>query len=208
MVAKGVVEASIKLRRPDCPLLLLLFMKPFNVRFYNIAVSGEGVRHIVSLDSDNLESFLEATRGLLRVRVIDRREGLLWVENPLPCSFCRTLDSLKGLPLGLNLEGRTPIYRVILPSRIALTRMLSRLKAQGLEPELLYETRRLRVARLTESQIRALILAYEYGFFDFPKKVNLVKLSRILGVKPSTLDEILRRALRKLVEDYLLRQKG
>jgi len=46
------------------------------------------------------------------------------------------------------------------------------------------------------------------AFFDYPKKINLERLSEIMGVKPSTLDEILRRGLRELVEEYLNRKKG
>jgi len=203
-LAGRVVEASIAIRRPDCPLILLTSTLSLRPKFYNIAVSESLVRHVVEFEEGDLERFLDASRGLLRVRVVDRRSGLLWVENPMPCSFCRALSSLKGLPLALNLDSTgAPVYRVIMPSKTALTRLISRLKANHLEPELLKAAGRPRIARLTRGQVRALIVAYEYGFFDYPKRVTLERLAQILGVKPATLDETLRRAVKKLVEEYL-----
>ncbi|MGC9009446.1 MAG: helix-turn-helix domain-containing protein [Sulfolobales archaeon] len=45
--------------------------------------------------------------------------------------------------------------------------------------------------------------AYEYDHFDYPKNIDLSGLSQILGIKPSTLDEILRRAIKKVVREYI-----
>jgi predicted DNA binding protein len=115
----------------------------------------------------------------------------------------------KGLPTGLKLDkDEKPVYRIFVPKRSLLKNFVSDLEESGLEPDLLKIDLRLRIAKLTPTQIRALILAYENGFFDYPKKINLERLSEIMGVKPSTLDEILRRGLRKLVEEYLNRKEG
>jgi predicted DNA binding protein len=115
----------------------------------------------------------------------------------------------KGLPTGLKLDkDKKPVYRILVPKRSLLKNFVSDLEKSGLEPDLLKIDLRLRIAKLTPTQIRALILAYENGFFDYPKKINLERLSEIMGVKPSTLDEILRRGLRKLVEEYLNRKEG
>jgi predicted DNA binding protein len=37
------------------------------------------------------------------------------------------------------------------------------------------------------------------GFFDYPRKINMEELSRKLGISPSTLSEMIRRGIRKLL---------
>ena len=43
--------------------------------------------------------------------------------------------------------------------------------------------------------------ALSQGYFDFPRKVGLTELSKRLGIKASTLSEILRSAERKVMQD-------
>ena len=55
---------------------------------------------------------------------------------------------------------------------------------------------------LTDKQERVLWLALKLGFFDYPRKINSIELSRRLGIAPSTLSEMTRRGMRKLLESY------
>ncbi|MGC9149227.1 MAG: helix-turn-helix domain-containing protein [Sulfolobales archaeon] len=59
------------------------------------------------------------------------------------------------------------------------------------------------MAKLTLKQLLALIAAYEYDYFNYPKNIDLSELKQILGIKPSTLNEILRRAIKKVVREYI-----
>jgi hypothetical protein len=208
-MARRIVEALIAVNRFDCPLLILLASVDLNVRFYNVNVSESKVMHILAAGGGDARRLTRMAGRLgLKVRYVDAQGGIVWVENNRPCSFCRSLHSLGGVPLSLDInDKKVPLYRVLLPSRRSLSAMLEELKAAGLEPQLIRAGHRLRVAKLTPMQIRALVVAYENGFFDFPKKVNLETLSKMLGVKPSTLDETLRRGVRKLVEEYIAREE-
>ena len=55
---------------------------------------------------------------------------------------------------------------------------------------------------LTPLEYLALKRAYELGYFDWPKRCSLEQLSRDLGLSKATALEHLRRAVRKLVEEY------
>lgn len=55
---------------------------------------------------------------------------------------------------------------------------------------------------LTPLEYLALKRAYELGYFDWPKRCSLERLSRDLGLSKATTLEHLRRAVRKLVEEY------
>ena len=52
---------------------------------------------------------------------------------------------------------------------------------------------------ITANQRRALRLALETGYFDYPRNSNLTVLSTILGKSPSTVAESLRRAEKRII---------
>jgi predicted DNA binding protein len=55
---------------------------------------------------------------------------------------------------------------------------------------------------LTEKQERVLWLALKTGLFDYPRKVDMVEFSRKLGISSSTLSEVIRRGIRRLLEHH------
>ncbi|MDG7006881.1 MAG: helix-turn-helix domain-containing protein [Nitrososphaerota archaeon] len=59
---------------------------------------------------------------------------------------------------------------------------------------------------LTTRQEQILSIAFEGGYFDFPKGVGLKELASETGIKTSTLAEILRRGQRKILGEYLTRR--
>jgi len=59
---------------------------------------------------------------------------------------------------------------------------------------------------LTTRQEQILSIAFERGYFDFPKKRGLKELAAETGIRASTLDEILRRGQRKVLGEYLSRR--
>jgi len=53
---------------------------------------------------------------------------------------------------------------------------------------------------LTTRQEEVLGTALAQGYFEFPRKISLTGLSELVGVRPSTLSEILRGAERRILE--------
>ncbi|BCS93551.1 helix-turn-helix domain-containing protein [Metallosphaera javensis (ex Sakai et al. 2022)] len=56
---------------------------------------------------------------------------------------------------------------------------------------------------LTDSEITALNLAFDMGYFEYPKGVKAEELASLLGVKKSTLIYHLRNAERKIIGSFL-----
>ncbi len=56
-------------------------------------------------------------------------------------------------------------------------------------------------ATLTGRQKEIMATAMARGYFDFPRKISLTGLSQLVGVKPSTLSEILRSAERRIMQN-------
>lgn len=59
---------------------------------------------------------------------------------------------------------------------------------------------------LTTRQEQILSIAFDRGFFDFPKKLGLKELAAQTGIKTSTLAEIIRRGQKKILGEYLARR--
>lgn len=60
---------------------------------------------------------------------------------------------------------------------------------------------------LTRRQEEIIVMAYERGFFETPRKIKLKDLSKMTGVSQATLSEILRKGQKKIVVDYLKAHK-
>ncbi|ABW02248.1 helix-turn-helix domain-containing protein [Caldivirga maquilingensis] len=58
-------------------------------------------------------------------------------------------------------------------------------------------------ALLTKNELKVLKAAHKGGFFDEPRGINLINLSKALNLSPSTVNHELRNALRKLLSQYL-----
>ncbi|MGB9725037.1 MAG: helix-turn-helix domain-containing protein [Fervidicoccaceae archaeon] len=59
---------------------------------------------------------------------------------------------------------------------------------------------------LSEREFLILRMAYESGYFDWPKRVKLEKLAEDLGISKATAAERLRKALEKLLRAYMTGQ--
>lgn len=57
--------------------------------------------------------------------------------------------------------------------------------------------------KLTARQLAILKSAMEMGLYDFPRRITQDELASRIGIKPSTLAEILRRAEKKILGDFL-----
>ena len=59
------------------------------------------------------------------------------------------------------------------------------------------------LSRLTEKQRQAIVKAYEYGYFDAPRRISSERLAKKLGLVKSTLTIHLRRAEKRLLAEML-----
>ncbi|WP_456474700.1 helix-turn-helix domain-containing protein [Candidatus Pyrohabitans sp.] len=100
-------------------------------------------------------------------------------------------------------------YTVIAGDRAQLRALLERLKELGevtLERISRYGDEGMEVEvndlfqRFTKRQLQALLLAYEEGYYDFPRRITTAQLASKLGVSRSTYEEHLRKAESRLME--------
>ena len=158
--------------------------------------------HLVRIPIERLAKVPGHTNVRMRNSVRLGEEAVVWFETD-GCDVCNTIVS-KGafLLTAWNIEGDRMVYTFITPNMETLRNITSTLKALNFELRILGVGKYKRRGVLTEKQEMALWLALEAGFFDYPKRINTSELSRKLGISPSTLSEIIRRGIRRLLEYY------
>jgi predicted DNA binding protein len=159
--------------------------------------------HLVRMPVGGLAKIPKHTNMRIRNNIKIGEEVTAWFETK-GCDVCNTIVS-KGafLITAWNTGGNRIIYTFITPNMKTAQDVVSTLETLNFELKILcMERYKRRTSILTERQEMVLWLALEAGFFDYPKKIDILELSRKLKISPSTLSEIMRRGMRRLLEYY------
>jgi predicted DNA binding protein len=121
------------------------------------------------------------------------------------CTICGTILTHNSFLISArSVQGTdTIVYSFVAPSFHAFQIIVSDLEKAGFETLIRQVTKfQPQGTILTEHQERVLWYAFQLGFFDYPRKINTIALSKKLGIVPSTLSEVTRRGLRRLLADF------
>jgi len=205
-----LLEVHLDHRREPHPLAALFQKEGAEAHLVACRLTERPPRRLVrwldvEVDPDRMEHFLHTLRRRVHTRnVALARLGtgrvLLRLSEPAP-PICRATYRAGGMcvvcPL-LSPKERDP-WRVVLPRGARTRRLWQSLPA--------ISEGRLAVARikpyrststLTRRQDRALRVAFQMGYFDYPRRGSLGEVARSLGTGRSATLEILRRASAKL----------
>ncbi|HID18685.1 TPA: hypothetical protein EYP27_03990 [Candidatus Bathyarchaeota archaeon] len=195
----------IEIENKRCRVLKIL--ETLGIRQFKIAdirgLSGGLTRHLVKLSPEQIDKI---PKGML----VKMREGgkleeraFVWVESE-GCDVCNTILSHGSFLIsGTSIQNSTLVYDFITPNFDAYTSILSALESSNLKVKVLKVMKlRSQGKILTEKQERVLWLALKTGLFDYPRKVDMVEFSRKLGISSSTISEVIRRGIRRLLEHH------
>jgi predicted DNA binding protein len=163
------------------------------------ALTGGSTRHLVRMLSKQIQQLPEAIS--VNTQRGDKASITFDTDG---CDVCNTILAHSSFLIsGSSVSDSTILYSFVTPSYKAFQAIISALEAKGLKPRILEVTRfRPKGKVLTERQEWVLWLALNLGFFEYPRKINTLELSRKFGIVPSTLSEITRRGIRRVLEDY------
>ena len=163
------------------------------------------VKHLVELDPEEVKRVKNPPAELkaFKSRSKDEGKSSIWLESE-GCGVCNTILSCDAfLVSGKSREDYTIMYSFMVPSFEAYQKIVSAMESEGLKVNMLkigkFEPH---MEILTEKQERIFWLALKGGFFEYPRKIDTVELAAKLGISPSTLSEITRRGMRRLLEHY------
>jgi predicted DNA binding protein len=162
------------------------------------------VKHLIELDPVEVK-LIKNPPAELKAIVQGKGEerSSIWLESE-GCGVCHTILSCDAfLVSGKSVADYTIMYNFMVPSFEAFQKIISTMEAAGLKVKVLKMGRfEPKAGVLTEKQERIFWLALKGGFFDYPRKIDTVELAEKLGISPSTLSEITRRGIRRLLESH------
>jgi predicted DNA binding protein len=91
-------------------------------------------------------------------------------------------------------------WKVLVRDRLVLRRAIKKIRSGGIPVRLVKYAPAISNYGLTRRQRKLLETAYEKGFFDVPRRIDLRSLAEELGVSRSTIMESLRRAIARVLE--------
>jgi predicted DNA binding protein len=167
--------------------------------------SPKSVKHLIELDPAEVRQIKNPPAELKDITMQSKSEGKssIWLESE-GCGVCHTILSCDAfLVSGKSMAEYTIMYNFMVPSFEAFKKIFSAEESAGLKVKVLkigkFEPKQ---GVLAEKQERIFWLALKGGFFDYPRKIDTVELAAKLGISPSTLSEITRRGMRRLLENY------
>ena len=210
-----MMEAIVSLREPENWMSEVSAEYPVTLRVIDrMPYSEKGVKDLVEITAapDVLDEALEAIKKNPLVEEVEtsvtERGKVISAVTTTRCEICRILTDSGAFLMSAESKNDGKVeWTVIISDKKILKDIFDHLKAKSVEAELVKLTKVDDKESLTERQDKITQVAFERGYFDYPKRISLRDLARMFEVSPSTLSEILRKGQRKIVMDYFKKQR-
>ncbi len=194
-----IQEISVEFPRSRCGLSVKFKTA---VKILGLVSNGGRVGHLISCSREVFNKIRESGDFKIIGYSIQGNTVNAWILSK-GCEMCRPLEKYGCIVVDgyVSDDGHSSISFVS-PSEETTKRIFDSYRREGLEFNVKYLRSFAKSSGLTERQEQVLYLAYRLGYFDYPRRASLKDLGRILGIKESTLSEILRRAMKNLISKY------
>lgn len=198
---KSPFEVTILIEDHPCEVMKLISLSGFKANVENVKLGDNITDHIVLFESEIKKEDVMKLKSN-SIKVLRLTDDKVWVRTN-GCSVCKILYSSDVVVEKIKVvKERTLLYTLLVPNTSSLKEFLAKLSNQGIKVTVL-DTSEIPSNKLTERQMEILKLAYKLGYFNDDRGISLTELANKLGISAPTLEEILRRALRKVVKYYL-----
>jgi len=210
-----MMEAVISLRIPQNWMSEIPEKHPVTIKVIErVPFSEKGVKDLVEIagPQDIMEEVLKDIRKNPLVSKVDTtvtdKGKVISAVTTSRCEICRILTDADVFLISAESKGDGKVeWTLVLSEKDVLKQIFDHLKAKSVVAELVKLTKIDDKETLTDRQDKITHVAFERGYFDYPKRISLRELARMFDVSPSTLSEILRKGQRKIVLDYFKKQK-
>jgi len=205
-MSSSLLDVYIKVIRGDCDVTnSILRLEPgVSVTMTRVSPGRTMSSHILRINNGDPEEIKSQLlrRGVRLVRILGN--NTLWVRAR-SCSACSLLsredcEVIEGSPI----SDTEITYRLLVPGLGALRDILRSLASSGLQPVVIKRAEHIETRDLTPRQLEVLLFAYKKGYFDTPRRISLAEMASMMGIRATSLRDILRRALKKIVRKYLI----
>ena len=210
-----MMEAVISLKIPQNWMSEIPERYPVTIKVLDrIPYSERGVKDLVEIagPQDIMEEVLKDIRKNPLVSNVDttmtERGKIVGAVTTARCDICRILTDSDCFLISAETKSAGKVeWTLVVSDKDVLKGIFDRLKTKSVLAELVKLTKIDDKESLTERQDKITHVAFDRGYFDYPKRISLRELARMFEVSPSTLSEILRKGQRKIVLDYFKKQR-
>jgi len=210
-----MMEATISLRIPQHWMSEIPQRHPVTIKVIDrVPYAEKGVKDLVEIagPQDVIEdALLDIKKNPLVAKVettVTEKGKVIGAITTARCEICRILTDADVFLISAESKGSGKVdWTIVLSEKAVLKEIFDHLKTKGVEAELVKLAKIDDKETLTERQDKITHVAFERGYFDYPKRISLRELARMFDVSPSTLSEILRKGQRKIVLDYFKKQR-
>lgn len=206
-----MIEATLAVKMNESWIRDILLKYPVTIKFLGWMPSEgtEGGKSLIEIRGSedavkNIPQSLKENRFICNIEVSRVSKGsILGTVELNKCAICRAIPGTDCfLTHGVTTEDGSLILRIMAEKRENLRRFISKIEKDGCETRIISLRDPEKEDLLTERQEEILKTAYELGYFEYPKRINIKELSERLGMSISTLSEMLRKSEKKVLEYY------
>jgi predicted DNA binding protein len=175
------------------------------------ALPNDAVEHLFDVQVkpellDDLLTAIKSDEDLVNIETVKSKSGHVYGSaSSSRCTVCKEVARSKCFLASVDITSGGARWTVI-GNNDSFRELLAALEKDRIPFEVKMKRNLEDTELLTGRQEQLLAIAWERGYFDFPKKVGLEELAALADVKTSTLAEILRRGQKKVLGEYLARR--
>ncbi len=157
--------------------------------------------------SEEIQGYVKEIKGVesIDLEKIDR-DKLLGIVKTSGCIGCRAIRESKCYLLAASTDTETRVrWKLIFSKKAHLQKLVWMLNEHGVDVKLVKLSSVDESKGLTAKQEQIIKVAFERGYYDFPKRIGIRELSEMFDVSTASLSETLRRGQRKIIEGYFTR---
>lgn len=211
-----MIEAELKVRIPRIWVTELPRRHEVDIKTVSRRPSGkQGVRDLIEVSGEeqNLKGFLSDLRADPWVKSVDLEltdpHKLMGEVVTYKCLACAALAGSDCHLMSANARrDGTVEWKVASSGRDKIRKLIAHLRKAKFDVELLRLSGIGEKETLTNRQEEVLMMAFERGYFETPRRVKLKDLAKVTGVSQATLSEVLRKGQKKILVEYLDRKRG
>jgi len=210
-----MMEAVISLKIPQNWMSEIPEKHPVTIKVIErVPYSEKGVKDLVEIAGPQ-EVLDEVLSDIKKNPLVSKMETTMTDKGKVigaittsRCEICRILTDADVFLISAESKGDGKVdWTIVFTEKDVLKGIFDHLKSKGVVADLVKLTKIDDKETLTDRQDKITHVAFERGYFDYPKRISLRELARMFDVSPSTLSEILRKGQRKIVLDYFRKQK-
>ena len=205
-----MLEAVISISPPQSWIKRVTAQFPSIIRVLDCRSSpnGEGVQELFEVTStadlsEKIVDYLRQDSYVYDIDIVKAGQGkVVGSLKTHKCTACRAFAGADCFLVSATSKPDGKLEWAVLGSDTMVKSLMHKLENQNVTGEVVKVSKLKGEAELTARQENILQIALEKGYFEFPKRITLRQLARVLDVSPATLSEILRRGQKGVLEEH------